>query len=451
MAFLSVKFLILIIAVLILLKVSGNALMSRLILIAAGYAFYSCFDLSSSVLLIVLSVLIWLGGRIINSLRSSGFAGRSRFLCVLFVCLEVGILCFFKYSGLFPMPIGLSFYMLQGISFIIDSYRGDLAGEYPSLADTLVFIGFFPTIVSGPIMKAREFIPKLRTQKKLTADRLSRGIQLFALGAFMKLVMADRLAVAVDKVYSAPLVYSGLTLFFTSIAYTLQLLFDFAGYSNMAIGTACILGFDLDRNFNLPYLSSGPSEFWKRWHISLSSWLKDYVYIPLGGSRKGKVRTYLNIFLVMIISGLWHGSTVNFLIWGALHGIWQVIHRLIKESRASSGSSGKPGIISMLLTFLMVNLLWIPFRAATPYDAWMIFSRMITFKPGAAYYYIYTFIFGGLMLIVQFIACRRTGRDNPFKALPLGRMYGKIIFCALIIATAMFAYFGNGAFIYANF
>ena len=325
--------------------------------------------------------------------------------------------------------------------------------SFPSLTDSLVYIGFFPQIVSGPIVKAKDFIPQLDNRRDLTKDRLSYGIQLFALGAFLKLVMADRLAVSVDSVYSAPLAYSGLSLFFASVGYSLQLLFDFAGYSNMAIGIAWLLGYDLGKNFNLPYLASGPSDFWRRWHISLSTWLRDYVYIPLGGSRRGRLRTYRNIFLTMLISGLWHGSTVNFLIWGAFHGLWQVIHRAVKNYGHSSLilPLRLKRCISIILTFLAVNFLWIPFRAATLSDTWTIFSRIVTLKPGISYYYVYTFIFGGILIAVSCIAALRNNDNDPLKPLPLDRMYGRVIFCCLIIAIAMFAYFGNGAFIYAKF
>ncbi len=462
MSFLSIKFLILTAVLIILMKVIHKEAFVRPLLLTASYAFYAFFDIKSLLLLIFLSLFTWFGGRLISKKRLDGPVKAARNLCLIFVSIQILILCFFKYAGILGMPVGMSFYMLQAIGYLVDSYRGDLS-ENPSLMDALVYMAFFPVIVSGPIQKAKEFIPKICSLKPLDRDRLSGGIQLFALGAFLKLVMADRLAVCVDAVYSTPLVFSGLTLFITSIGYTLQLLFDFAGYSDMAIGVACLLGFDLDKNFNLPYLAADPSEFWRRWHISLSTWLRDYVYIPLGGNRKGNIRTYINIFLTMIISGLWHGSTINFLIWGGLHGLWQVIHRMITNISSKEGSddikrqkdksllSSVKHAVSMIVTFLIVNFLWIPFRAATLKDSWIIFTRIVTFKEGAGYYYTYIFIFGIILLIVQFIAGRFTGRDNPVKALPLGKMYGKIIFCCLIIATMMFAYFGNGAFIYSQF
>lgn len=453
MSFLSLSFIILITVLLILLQFVHHKTAERILLLAASYLFYACFDLRMLAVLIGLSMFTWISARLTDRQIRAGNKMTARSICLLCIAIQVGILMFFKFSHLLPMPVGLSFYMLQAISFLADNYRGQLNGCPPFL-DSLLYIGFFPQIVSGPIVKAKDFIPQLSDRKSLTAERLSYGIQLFALGAFMKLVMADRLAVSVDSVYSAPVAYSGLSLFFASVGYSLQLLFDFAGYSNMAIAVAWLLGYDLGKNFNLPYLASNPSDFWRRWHISLSSWLRDYVYIPLGGSRKGKIRTYVNIFLTMLVSGLWHGSTINFLIWGALHGIWQVVHRMLKDLKTSSEGSRKAGSISVIyiiLNFLLVNFLWIPFRAATFSDARTIVYRILTLKPGISYYYVYTFIFGGILIVAQIAASRFNHGDDPWKPLPLDRLYGKIIFCCFVIAIAMFAYFGNGAFIYSQF
>ena len=250
---------------------------------------------------------------------------------------------------------------------------------------------------------------------------------------------------------SVGFVFSGATLFITSVSYSLQLFFDFAGYSNMAIGVATILGFDISANFNLPYMATNPSEFWNRWHISLSSWLKEYVYIPLGGNRKGIARTYINILLVMIVSGLWHGSTINFLIWGILHGVGQMVHRAVFGKRKDAKSNGAVRILSMILNFLFVNFLWIPFRAKTLSDTWTIIKRIATFAEGASYFYVYTFIFGIMLIIVQFIGAKFNNGNDPIRPLPFDKFYAKVIFCALIIATAMFAYFGSGAFIYSQF
>ena len=419
------------------------------LIFAAGLIFYSFFGLFPLLILIAASLLTYIGGLCVFTLRQKGQDKQMRRVCAAFILFEITVLCFFKYSGAVTLPVGMSFYMLMAIGFMADCARGEF-DKMPSAIEVLVYISFFPTIISGPVLKAKDFIPHLSMPHRLTRQRLYSFLTMFFAGAASKLVMADRLSAAVDKVYATPLVFSGMTLFVTSITYTLQLFFDFAGYSYMAIAVATLLGFDLSPNFNLPYMATNPSEFWRRWHISLSEWLRDYVYIPLGGSRKGTVRTYINIFLVMIVSGLWHGSTVNFLIWGALHGLGQVIHRAFakvfpkKDTRAYR-------ILSMIMNFLFVNFLWIPFRAETPSDAWTIFSRIITLRQGASYYYTYTFIFGGILLIIQYAAAKYNSGNDPVRPLPLDKLYAKIILCTLVILTAMFAYFGNGAFIYSQF
>ena len=428
---------------------SNKTTFSNLILLLVCYLFYAFFDTKGLVILIALSVFTYLGGRSVYDSISSGDVKRGRMYCAMFIATQVALLCFFKYSGV-SLPVGMSFYMLMAISFLADCAKGCFT-VYPAIFDVLIYISFFPTILSGPILKAHEFLPQINDRKRISKDRLCRGLWLIVIGLFMKLCLADRLGVSVDKVYDTPIVYSGLTLFVTSISYSLQLFFDFAGYSNMAIGAATLLGFDIGANFNLPYMATNPSEFWNRWHISLSSWLKEYVYIPLGGNRRGNIRTYINIMLVMVISGLWHGNTINFLIWGMLHGIGQMIHRAIVRNRKDAAGSSHLRILSMILNFLFVNFLWIPFRAKTLSDTFTIVKRIVTFAGGASYFYVYTFISGILLLAIQFIGAKYNNGNDPVRPLPFDRLYSRVIFCVLLIATAMFAYFGNGAFIYSQF
>ncbi len=418
-----------------------------ILILVANYIFYALLDPKGLPVLIVMSLFTWAGGLLLYRLRSDVKSTAQKAACLSIIAIQVIVLCFFKYSGSYNLPVGMSFYMLMAISFVVDVYRGEF-DTLPSLLHVLAYISFFPTVLSGPIMKSKDMIPQFSSRKKLSRDRLTSALWMILLGVFLKLVMADRLAVSVDKVYDAPLVYSGLTLFVASVSYTLQLLFDFAGYSYMAIGVAKILGFDIMQNFNLPYLATNPSEFWRRWHISLSSWLKDYVYIPLGGSRKGRVRTYINIMLVMIISGLWHGSTVNFLIWGLLHGLGQLVHRLFTETKKNAASYR---ILSVILNFLFVNFLWIPFRAATLKDSWTIFSRIVTFAAGSSYYYVYTFVFAAAVLILMVYGAIKCDGNNPLRPLSLETLRGKIVFCVMMISILMFAYFGNSAFIYSQF
>ncbi|MCR5673107.1 MAG: hypothetical protein K6F87_05270 [Lachnospiraceae bacterium] len=422
-----------------------------MILLAVSYIFYALLDIRAFPVLIIMSLLTYAGGRIIFSKKQDPSKKNdvAKVITLSFIAVEVAILCFFKYSSLFMLPVGMSFYMLMAISFLVDTYRGEFE-KYPSVVEVLVYISFFPTVISGPIMKSKDLIPQFEHPKKISRERVNDALWMVLIGAFLKLVMANRLCVAVDKVYATPLVFSGLTLFLTSVTYTLQLLFDFAGYSYMAIGVSKALGFDIMQNFNLPYLAANPSEFWRRWHISLSSWLKDYVYIPLGGNRRGSFRTYINIFIVMVLSGLWHGSTVNFLIWGILHGLGQIVYRAFTVNKKDTAGKTRR-ILSVIINFLFVNFLWIPFRAPDLKTTWTIFTRIVTMKCGASYYYVYTFIFAVMLIIVYIIGARRFNGNDPLKPLPLGKLYAKIIFCVILIMIGMFAYFGNGAFIYAQF
>ena len=429
---------------------TGTRKSHDLILLAACYLFYGLLDIRGLTVLVAVSLFTYAGARMIFAKRQADDRSGSQKTLIIFISAQVIVLCFFKYSGIIPLPAGMSFYMLMAVSLLAD-IRSDMLSEMPSLTKTLIYISFFPTVLSGPITKARDFIPQIAARKKLTRDRLQKGAWLVVIGLFMKLCLADRLAVSVDSVYSAPAVFSGMTLFVASVSYSLELLFDFAGYSYIAIGVATILGFDIPANFNLPYMATNPSEFWNRWHISLSSWLREYVYIPLGGNRKGKMRTYINIMLVMIVSGLWHGSTVNFLLWGMLHGMGQMVHRAFSGIIKDAKPRRVFRIFSMILNFLFVNFLWIPFRAETLHDTWTIIRRILTLAEGASYYYVYTFIFGAILLVIQYIGAVYNNGDDPVKPLPLDKMYAKVIFCMLIIMTAMFAYFGSGAFIYSKF
>ena len=341
------------------------------------------------------------------------------------------------------MPIGISFYIFEAISYLADSYTGKLENKH-NLMDVLLFLGFFPILISGPIMKSHEFLPQIRHEHAITRANLEIGIQRFALGAFMKAAMADRLSVAVNAVYASPSAYSGMSLLWNTLTYTLQLYFDFAGYSNMAIGIATILGFEIKENFNLPYLASSPSDFWKRWHISLSSWITEYIYIPLGGNRKGRARTCANIMIAMLLSGIWHGSTLNFLVWGAGHGLAQVI-----EKAASFGKGSKSfKALRIVLTFLLVNFLWVPFRTADLGMTAMVFKRIFTNQPGITYFYTYTLVWLIVLVIVEIYALVKNGGNNPIKPVDLSTFKGKLVLVMLVLLTGMFAYFGNSAFIY---
>ncbi len=456
MTFISAKFLIFIIFFLLIYKLTERLpKVQNGILLLGNYIFYALINYKFTIVLLFVSLFTC------GISRGIVKAGPKKVLLVLGIILNVFILLFFKYIGLFTdisskyglvMPIGLSFYVFEAISLIADSYTGKMT-EKASVLDTLIYLSFFPIIISGPIEKARDFIPQIHKTRQLSLEQFEPGIQRFVLGMFEKLVIADRLGAAVDAVYSAPAAYSGISLLWNSLSFSLQLFFDFAGYTNMAVGIATVLGFHINENFNLPYIATSPTDFWKRWHISLSSWITEYIYIPLGGNRKGKTRTSINIMIAMLISGLWHGSTLNYLIWGAGHGLAQIIQKRCVGITKNEG--GKPSFfskaVSIILTFVLIDLLWIPFRTPDIATTILVFQRIITNACGLTYIYSWTLIFAVVLIIVEIYATIKNNANNPIKPLALRSFTGKLIFITMILLTFMFAYFGNSAFIYEAF
>ena len=443
MSFISIKFFIFITIFLLLYKLfEKNSTYQKSIIILGSYIFYCMFKPYYAVILLIVSVFNWAVSRIL-------FANKKRPLLIGGIIVNVTLLASFKYIAPLSiiMPIGLSFYIFEAISLLVDAYKGKLDKSY-SLTDILLYLSFFPILVSGPIMKAHEFLPQLKEKHSISLSSFEYGIQRFLLGAFEKVVIADRLSVAVDAVYSSPAAYSGISLLWNSITYTLQLFFDFAGYTNMAIAIATIIGFNVKENFNLPYIASSPSDFWKRWHISLSSWITEYIYIPLGGNRKGVAKTLFNIMIAMTISGLWHGSTLNFLVWGLFHGLIQVIQKMAKELFPNKKKSSFAIFIDIILTFATVNFLWIPFRTDNLSMTILVLKRIFTNAVGLTYIYSYTLIFGIVLVAVEIYAILRNNGNNPIHPVNLRTFKGKLVFATLFILTLMLAYFGNGAFIY---
>ena len=273
------------------------------------------------------------------------------------------------------LPVGISFYTFQSMSYTIDFYRGQVEKE-PSFLRFAAFVSLFPQLVAGPIERARNLLPQLRTEQPVAARDVTDGLGLFVVGLFKKVALADYLALYVDKVYAAPGQFGAAALVLATVAFSWQIYFDFSGYTDMARGAARMMGFRLMLNFNNPYLATGLGDFWGRWHISLSTWFRDYVYVPLGGNRKGKARTYLNMVLTMVISGLWHGAAWTFVIWGALHALGRAVTR---ELEATSFYRDRvPRLLKQAFVFAFVSFAWIFFRAQSLDDATTIVSRIFT-------------------------------------------------------------------------
>ncbi len=323
-------------------------------------------------------------------------ARRGRgWLLTLTILADLSALVYFKYSGFFVegilnpllnsnfavgdivLPIGISFYTFQAISYSVDVYRGKYDG-HPDFLEFCFYLSFFPLLLAGPITRAGRFLPQIRRAEPATRHELRLGLWLIILGLLKKGVLADYLAVYNNLAFDSPSSYSGYELLMAAVGYTMQIYLDFSGYSDLSIGIASLMGFRLDDNFLFPYRSVNLTEFWRRWHISLSTWFRDYVYIPLGGNRKGKARTLLNNFLTMVVAGLWHGSTWMFVIWGALHGLGLVVHKLCRPWLRKIPDNGLSKAFGWLLTMAFVTVCWVFFRAGSLQDCQEIFTRIGT-------------------------------------------------------------------------
>ncbi len=310
-----------------------------------------------------------------------------RWLVALSVAINLGMLGYFKYTNFLVeianrffgegflqfqnifLPVGISFFVFQSMSYTIDVYRGQL-WPLKNWLDYCFYLSFFPQLVAGPIVRARDFIPQIRQNPTVVTRRMfGVGVFLILTGLFKKAVISDFISLNfVDRIFDEPLLYTGFECLMGIYGYALQIYCDFSGYSDMAIGIALLLGFRFPKNFDAPYQSATITEFWRRWHISLSSWLRDYLYISLGGNRRGRIRTYVNLLLTMLLGGLWHGAAVRFILWGALHGVALALHKLwmsVVPGAKETGAEMKRGwrIIGIVLTFNLVCFGWLIFRA----------------------------------------------------------------------------------------
>jgi alginate O-acetyltransferase complex protein AlgI len=284
------------------------------------------------------------------------------------------IFTFHKPGKLFP--VGISFYTFIILGYMVDLYRGKFPPE-KNIIRFATFVSFFPYLLAGPIERAQNMLPQLKTTPKVTAENITEGFSLFIVGLFKKIALADFLALYVNKVFGDPGHYPGLPSLVATYAFAWQIYFDFSGYTDMARGCAKMLGFNLMLNFNNPYLATGLGDFWRRWHISLSSWIKDYIYIPFGGNRHGRLQTYRNMIFAMLLAGLWHGAAWTFVIWGALHAIGRSGTRELEQT--SFYCRKVPKIVKQLFTFHFVCLTWIFFRANSFKDAMTILKGIFTF------------------------------------------------------------------------
>lgn len=366
-------------------------------LLLASYYFYMNWKPVYAVLIISSTVVTWACGILLE--RSINKKQKRTYL-TLSLLINFGILFVFKYFNFINdtvfflldslnirwvvpnldvlLPVGISFYTFQAAGYTIDVYRGDIKAE-KHLGIYALFVSFFPQLVAGPIERAKNLLPQFREKKVFSLDNLSAGIKMALWGYFLKLVLADRLAIYVNAVFNNVEHHTGSSLALATFFFSFQIYGDFAGYSLIAIGIARIMGFKLMTNFNRPYFATNIGTFWSRWHISLSTWFKDYLYIPLGGSKVSKGRNYLNLFLTFFISGIWHGANFTFMVWGALHGVFLIVEKFLGFTKEKvSARLNSIRLFKIIITFLLVNLSWVFFRANNIQDAWTIIYKILT-------------------------------------------------------------------------
>lgn len=341
--------------------------LQQILILISSLVFYAFADIRFLPFLLYVIIISYLGG----------IFCKNRTIFIILIIANILPLLFFKYAPMkfhshIIFPLGISFFTFQGISYTVDCYKKKIIPERNFIIVAL-FISFFPVISSGPIQRADKIIPQFKTTHSFKYDDATDGLKQFAWGIFKKLCIADKIALYVNYVYGNVEEQYGIALLLATILYSFQIYCDFSGYSDMAIGIAKYMGFDVGKNFDHPYLSKSVSEFWHRWHISLSSWLRDYIYIPLGGSRVITPRIYINLLLTFLVSGIWHGSSWNFIIWGLLHGLYQCIGRATKTGFEKIKI---PSCVKIIITFCLVSFAWIFFRAENFSQVGLIINKI---------------------------------------------------------------------------
>ncbi|MBP1763008.1 MAG: rane bound O-acyl transferase family protein [Firmicutes bacterium] len=370
----------------------------KAILLLASYYFYAYWDYRFVFLMFVMSAVNYQLGK---QIEGSTMTPAKRRWLTFGIVFNLIILGFFKYYNFFIesansvlahmdlalpaleiiLPVGISFITFEVMSYIIDIYRGT-GKSADSFWDLSLLVAFFPHLIAGPILKPSHFLPQLANEIVIKKHNMELGIQLFLIGLVKKVLIADNLALFVDPVFQNPHHFSSPTIWLAVIAYTAQIYCDFSGYTDMAIGSAKCLGFDIPQNFNMPYISRSITEFWRRWHISLSTWLRDYLYISLGGNRKGKLRQYSNLGIVMLLGGLWHGASWNFVVWGGLHGAALAIHKIYTDYFKTAASPSRLyNFLCWFITFIFVCVAWVFFRSKDFTVSWYIIQKMFYILP----------------------------------------------------------------------
>ncbi len=446
---------------------SSSVKMRKWYLIVVSYLMYMSFYMRYAIILLFVTGITFLAGNCLDKATK-----RRKAIHVFFLIIALSPLFLFKYLGFFVdtvcqiigwwgfelqpaglrwmIPIGLSFFSIQAIGYQIDVYLQRIKAE-KSFSDYTLFISFFPHIVAGPISKASELLPQIKAKRLFDEGACQRGFKQILWGLFLKLVIADRANLIVSYVFDNYTFCNGGDCLLAAILYSIQIYADFAGYSLMAIGIANTLGYQIINNFNRPYFSLSVTDFWHRWHISLSRWLKDYIYIPLGGSRCKKSRNYLNIIITFLVSGVWHGANWTFIIWGLIHGISQVIEKAMGWQKVVSKNALYKAW-RIFVTFIIITFAWIIFRMPTLEDGIGVIVRIFT-AFGAPMKVIVETDFLYLLLGLPFLVVYDIWREfQPSRLSFLNSSKVKWVVCVVLsLVILSIGMFDSGKFIYENF
>lgn len=462
MIFSSFDYFIFFISFLLVIMLVKSNTVKKSILLLSSYLFYAYWDYRFVFLMLIMSLFNYYFG-----LKIERVTNKKSWL-ILSIAFNLIILGFFKYYNFFVesfnaaficldislshlniiLPVGISFITFEVMSYVIDIYRGTNKSA-KHFGDLAMLVAFFPHLIAGPILKPSQFLPQLDNEIVIKKNNLEIGAQLFVLGLVKKVLIADRLALFVDPVFKDPYIYSSITIWLAVIAYALQIYCDFSGYTDMAIGSAKCFGFDIPQNFNMPYISRSVTEFWRRWHISLSTWLRDYLYLPLGGNRREGLRKYCNLLIVMLLGGLWHGANWNFVIWGGLHGMALAIHKMyLKYFGEPRNASWMYDIFCWFFTFLFVCVSWVFFRCSTLISSLYIIQKMFYITPSSGINWYASSLLISIPFIIICHFARLKNRDYYFS---LTSFTGLLILSFTLLGLIFLVPLKSSPFIYFQF
>lgn len=441
-------------------------------LLLASAIFYAWWDVRFLALIFTVIVISWVAGLMMRD----RFGHKGAVLRILWIAigLQLTLLAAFKYFGFFAdsaaellmsvgmeaswptlniiLPVGISFYIFQAISYLVDIYRGKIPVEH-NPGRVALYIAFFPQLVAGPIVRAASFFPQIDRKKTFTKTLFMAGARAFIIGFVYKAVLADNIAPFVDPVFSDITSWDKPSLIAATVAFGTQIYFDFAGYSLMAIGVARWFGFYIPKNFDEPYASTSITEFWRRWHMSLSFWLRDYLYIPLGGNRKGPLKTYRNLMITMVLGGLWHGAAWSFVVWGAIHGLALSANRFVQTLTGPGRLVPRlGGLVGLCLTLIVVFAAWVPFRAETLGDAVYVWTSLFGFGAGGAERLSPVAFFIPLLLVIDTLFGRsgQLGRIAKHWVMRTPSLYWAGMGCLVALALALYP-LKSAPFVYFQF